>query len=232
MSVSVRAVGNSQEPVGLSIAGNPCARIPCSSTPVGPRSQAIAAPRCCRRSENHDGPRNLFHFETQSHGPHAPCVRFAAGVTPVPRNTRLRLVARLCLAHVPRRDQLSEVGLSSSSTSRIARTMAGLTMSERGDQRGGAADLLAEGVHGGADLRDDQGRAGVASVLRSFWSTWQLSASACHPPGALTAMNRFFPLSPMLDNIEIMVIHWSHEDHSDRHSEGPSERGSQKGFSR
>jgi hypothetical protein len=36
----------------------------------------------------------------------------------------------------------------------------------------------------------------------------------------------------MLDHGEIMVIHWSHEDHSDRHPEGPSQRGSQKGFSR
>ncbi len=83
--------------------GNPCACMPCSSTPAGPRCQAIAAPRCCRRSENHDGPREQFHFEAQSHGPHAPCVRFAAGVTPVPRNTRFRLVANLCRAGLSRR---------------------------------------------------------------------------------------------------------------------------------
>ncbi len=87
--------------------GNPRACMPCSSTPVGPQCQAIAAPWCCRRSEDHDGPRKRFHFEAQSHGLHAPCVRFAAGVTPVPRNTRFRwspaFAGRVCPAGFPRK---------------------------------------------------------------------------------------------------------------------------------
>jgi len=33
-------------------------------------------------------------FEAQSHGLQTPCVRFAAWVTPGPRNTRFRLPAR------------------------------------------------------------------------------------------------------------------------------------------
>jgi hypothetical protein len=33
-----------------------------------------------------------------SHGLHAPCVRFAAGIAPAPRNTRFRRVANLCRA--------------------------------------------------------------------------------------------------------------------------------------
>ena len=83
--------------------GNPCACAPCSPTPVGPSRQAYKARRCCRRSENHVGPREHFHFEAQSHGSHTPCVRFAAGVTPEPRNTRFRLVASLCRAGSSRR---------------------------------------------------------------------------------------------------------------------------------
>ena len=37
-----------------------------------------------------------YTFEAQSRGLQAPCVRFAAGVAPGPRNTRFRLVASLC----------------------------------------------------------------------------------------------------------------------------------------
>src|SRR5690606_10752027 len=38
---------------------------------------------------------NTFHFEAQSRGLLAPCVRFAARLAPAPRNTRFRLVASL-----------------------------------------------------------------------------------------------------------------------------------------
>ena len=71
--------------------------------PGGASAPGDKARRCCRRSENHGGPREQFHFEAQSHGSHAPCVRFAAGVTPKPRNTRFRLVASLCRAGLSRR---------------------------------------------------------------------------------------------------------------------------------
>jgi len=40
-------------------------------------------------------------FEAQSRGLHTPCVRFAARITPLPRNTRFRLVASLCRAGFP-----------------------------------------------------------------------------------------------------------------------------------
>ena len=43
-------------------------------------------------------PDDKFPYEAQSHGSRAPCVRFAARVTPAPRNTRFRLVASLCRA--------------------------------------------------------------------------------------------------------------------------------------
>ena len=83
--------------------GNPCACAPPSPTPVGPRCQAIPASQCWCRSENHGTSRNQFHFEALSRGSHAPCVRFAAGVAPEPRNTRFRLVASLCRAGFSRR---------------------------------------------------------------------------------------------------------------------------------
>ena len=38
----------------------------------------------------------LSAFEAQSHGLHAPCVRFAAGVTPEPRNSRFLWMANPC----------------------------------------------------------------------------------------------------------------------------------------
>jgi hypothetical protein len=50
------------------------------------------------RLVNSVGPRNLGSYGAPSHGLHAPCVRFAAGITPAPRNTRFRRVANLCRA--------------------------------------------------------------------------------------------------------------------------------------
>ena len=47
------------------------------------------------RSEYDVGSRKQIPFEALSRGSHASCVRFAAGVTPGPRNTRFRLVANL-----------------------------------------------------------------------------------------------------------------------------------------
>ncbi len=85
------------------VPGEPPVRLPRSSTPAGPRRLALAALRCCRRSENDDGSQRSVHFEAQSRGFRTPCVRFAAGVTPAPRNTRFRLVASLCRADLSRR---------------------------------------------------------------------------------------------------------------------------------
>ena len=52
--------------------------------------------RCCLPLRKRRRLRDQFPFEAQSRGLYAPCVRFAAGVTPAPRNTRLRLVPTLC----------------------------------------------------------------------------------------------------------------------------------------
>ena len=62
--------------------------------------QAIAAPRRGLRSVNNDGSRDMNHFGAQSHGSLTRCLRFAARVTPAPRKTRFRLLARLCRAGI------------------------------------------------------------------------------------------------------------------------------------
>ena len=51
--------------------------------------------RCCLPLRKPRRLRKLFPFEALSRGLYAPCVRFAAGVTPGPRNTRFRPVASL-----------------------------------------------------------------------------------------------------------------------------------------
>ena len=66
--------------------------VSCSSTPAGGApldhsSEATLWPSTCTTCRL---PR-VEYFEVQSHGPRPRCVRFAAGVTPEPRNTRYRL---------------------------------------------------------------------------------------------------------------------------------------------
>jgi hypothetical protein len=74
--------------------GTPIVLLPCSPTPVGPTHQALAmrrrGPRCV-----HDEGSRIRTFEAQSHGFGTGCLRFAGRVTPTPRKTRFRLLARL-----------------------------------------------------------------------------------------------------------------------------------------
>jgi len=77
------------------VPGDPPARAPRSQTPAGPtrlasrRFGAAVAPVDDARSGE-----DSFRGSMTRH--RAPCVRFAAGVAPAPRNTRFRLVASLC----------------------------------------------------------------------------------------------------------------------------------------
>jgi len=73
--------------------GNPYARMPRSPTPVDPSSQAITALRCCLPLCRRRRLPQFFDFGALSRGLHAPCLRFAAGVTPALRKTRFRLLA-------------------------------------------------------------------------------------------------------------------------------------------
>ena len=56
---------------------------------------------CCLPLRKRCRPREQFPFGAELHGLEIPCVRFAARVTPAPRNTRFRLVANLCRAGLP-----------------------------------------------------------------------------------------------------------------------------------
>jgi hypothetical protein len=75
--------------------GNPHACMPCSLTPVELRCQAIAASPCGLPPFIERRLPRYGHFEAQSHGLHARCLRFAAPVTRTPRKTRFRWVASL-----------------------------------------------------------------------------------------------------------------------------------------
>jgi hypothetical protein len=92
--------------------GNPCACAPRSSTPGGgpPRQATLRRFGTAAAQKTTAAPTFTFIFEALSRGPHAPCVRFAAGVTPEPRNTRFRLVASLCRAGLSRRVPLCGFG--------------------------------------------------------------------------------------------------------------------------
>ena len=77
--------------------GNPLVYMPRSSTPADPTTLAARrAVRCGLPLRKRRRLRDQFPFEAQSRGLHTPCVRFAAGVAPGPRNTRFRLVPTLC----------------------------------------------------------------------------------------------------------------------------------------
>ena len=74
--------------------GNPLVLLPCSPTPAGPTHQALAMRRRGPRYVHGEGSR-IAAFEAQSHGFGTGCLRFAGRVTPTPRKTRFRLLARL-----------------------------------------------------------------------------------------------------------------------------------------
>ena len=69
--------------------------MPCSLTPVELRCQAIAASPCGLPPFIERRLPRCGHFEAQSHGLYARCLRFAAPVTRSPRKTRFRSVANL-----------------------------------------------------------------------------------------------------------------------------------------
>jgi len=75
--------------------GNSHAHMPCSLTPVELRCQAIAASPCGLPPFIERRLPRCGHFEAQSHGLYARCLRFAAPVTRSPRKTRFRSVANL-----------------------------------------------------------------------------------------------------------------------------------------
>ena len=74
--------------------GTPIVLLPCSPTPVGPTHQAIMMRRHGPRAD-HDEGSCIRPFGAQSHGFGTGCLRFAGRVTPTPRKTRFRLLARL-----------------------------------------------------------------------------------------------------------------------------------------
>ena len=75
--------------------GTPIASLPCSSTPAGPcLSSHNDNARCGPRIDQDEGTHEIPTFEAQSHGFNARCLRFAARVTPLPRKTRFRPLAK------------------------------------------------------------------------------------------------------------------------------------------
>ncbi len=74
--------------------GTPIVLLPCSPTPAGPTHQALVMHRHGPRADHDEGSR-IRAFGAQSHGFGTGCLRFAGRVTPTPRKTRFRLLARL-----------------------------------------------------------------------------------------------------------------------------------------
>jgi hypothetical protein len=72
----------------------PIVLLPCSPTPAGPTHQATTTRRHGPRAD-HDEGSCIRPFGAQSHGFGTGCLRFAGRVTPTPRKTRFRLLARL-----------------------------------------------------------------------------------------------------------------------------------------
>jgi hypothetical protein len=62
------------------------------------RPRPLQGDRCCLPLRKPRRLRVHFPSEAPSRGSHAPCVPFAVGVTPAPRNTRFQPVANLCRA--------------------------------------------------------------------------------------------------------------------------------------
>ena len=76
--------------------GEPLRTCPALRPRRTPRLWLQRAVRCCLPLRKRRRLRDQFPFEAQLRGLHTPCVRFAAGVTPAPRNTRFRLVPTPC----------------------------------------------------------------------------------------------------------------------------------------
>ena len=76
------------------VPGKPAVLLPCSPTPAGPTHQALTVRRRGPRYVHGEGSHKVA-FEAQSHGFGTGCLRFAGRVTPTPRKTRFRLLARL-----------------------------------------------------------------------------------------------------------------------------------------
>jgi len=91
--------------------GTPSVLLPCSSTPAGPSCQAFATRRRGPRYVHDEGSR-IGTFEAQSHGFGTGCLRFAGWVTPPPRKTRFRLLAKLCRTGFPPAGFLQKVSNS------------------------------------------------------------------------------------------------------------------------
>ena len=74
--------------------GTPIVLLPCSPTPAGPTHLALVMRRRGPRCVHGEGSRTRT-IEAQSHGFGTGCLRFAGRVTPTPRKTRSRLLAKL-----------------------------------------------------------------------------------------------------------------------------------------
>jgi hypothetical protein len=61
--------------------GNPCAPMPCSLTPAGPRQQATTLLRHGPRSQHDEGYPRVGNFGAQSHGLGTRCLRFVRAIT-------------------------------------------------------------------------------------------------------------------------------------------------------
>ena len=77
------------------VPGRPSAGMPRSSTPADRLHLATPMQAMLPSANLTTSAPQLITFEARSRGLQAPCVRFAAGVAPGPRNTRFRLVASL-----------------------------------------------------------------------------------------------------------------------------------------
>jgi hypothetical protein len=75
------------------VPGQPWCLCPALATPADPTHQAIAMRRCGPRYVQNEGVRDKS-FEALSHGFGTRCLRFAGWVTPPPRKTRFRPLAK------------------------------------------------------------------------------------------------------------------------------------------
>ncbi|UCC31936.1 MAG: hypothetical protein JSU86_06590, partial [Phycisphaerales bacterium] len=73
--------------------------MPCSRTPVGPSTPGLYGVAVLPSAHRYGvGSHDKQSFEAESHGLFTRCLRLAGWVSPPPRKTRYRLLARLCRA--------------------------------------------------------------------------------------------------------------------------------------
>ena len=107
-----------------------CACVPWSRTPVKPcRQVTLRRLGSACRSYYTVGLHVFESLGAQSHSPHAPCLRFAAEVTLVPRKTRLRLATTLFRAGFSPARSHSKVSVSASSHDILLRQASWRTIS-------------------------------------------------------------------------------------------------------